>query len=58
MKRLRDYGDIMTVKEVQEFLGIGKNAVYDLLRKGFLKHKKVGGKYLIAKSSVKSFINI
>lgn len=56
MKKLSEYGDILTVKEVQELLGIGKNSVYDLIKNGYLKHKKVGGKYLIPKSSVKNFI--
>ena len=57
MKRLKDYGDIMTVKDVQDFLGIGKNTVYDLLHNGVLKYKKIGGKYLITKRSVIEFIN-
>lgn len=57
MKRLSDYGDIMTVHDVQEFLGVGKNTVYDLLHKGKLRHKKIGSKYIIPKSSVKEFLN-
>ncbi len=57
MKRLKDYGDILTVKDVQEYMGVGKNTVYELLRKGYLKHKKIGGKYLISKNSVRAFIN-
>ena len=32
-----EYGDMLTVEDLMEALGIGKNAAYDLLRNGELK---------------------
>lgn len=37
MKKLSDYGDVLSVKDVQEILGIGRNAVYGLLKDGTIQ---------------------
>ena len=34
-----EYGDMLTVEDLMEALGIGKNAAYDLLRNGELSWK-------------------
>ena len=57
MKRLKDYGDVLTVKEIQEILGIGRNAVYELLKNGTLKSKKIGTKYIIPKRSIQTYLD-
>lgn len=57
MKRLKDYGDVLSVKDVQEILGIGRNAVYLMLKKGTLKSKRIGVKYIIPKRSVQAYLN-
>lgn len=57
VKKLKDYGDVLSVKDVQEILGIGRNAVYIMLKNGTLKTKKIGTKYIIPKRSVQTYLN-
>lgn len=57
MQRLNDYGDVLTVKDVQKILGIGRNAVYTMLKNGTLKSKRIGIKYIIPKRSVQTYLN-
>lgn len=53
---LKDYDDVMTVKEVCEVLKLGKNKVYELLQKGEISSRRVGRNYLIPKKSVIDFL--
>ncbi|MCD7888745.1 MAG: helix-turn-helix domain-containing protein [Oscillospiraceae bacterium] len=53
---LKNYGDVMIVEEVCEFLKLGKNKVYELLQSGDIASRKVGRKYLIPKKSVIDFL--
>ena len=39
-----EYGDMLTVEDLMEALGIGKNAAYDLLRNGELKCFRLKGR--------------
>ena len=57
MQRLNDYGNVLTVKDVQKILGIGRNAVYTMLKNGTLKSKRIGIKYIIPKRSVRTYLN-
>lgn len=57
MQRLNDYGDVLTVKDVQKILGIGRNAVYTMLKNGTLKSKRIGIKYIIPKRIVQTYLN-
>lgn len=56
MLLLKNYGDVMIVEEVCEFLKLGKNKVYELLQSGDIASRKVGRKYLIPKKSVIDFL--
>lgn len=57
MKKLCDYGEVLTVKDVQNILGIGRNAVYTMLKNGTLKSKRIGTKYIIPKKSIQTYLN-
>lgn len=57
MQILNDYGDVLSVKDVQKILGIGRNAVYTMLKNGTLKSKRIGIKYIIPKRSVQTYLN-
>lgn len=50
------YKDTMTVNEVCEALGIGKNNVYTLLKKEIIKSIKIGKKYVIPKICLIDYI--
>lgn len=58
ISKLRNYGDVLTVEEVQKVLGIGRNSVYMLLKSGELKSKKIGKRYIIPKSSLVDFLKL
>ena len=44
-----EYKDVVTVCEVMEMLGLGRVAVYRLLREGIIRTIRVGKKYIIPK---------
>ena len=53
---LEQYQDIMTVYDVAEALFIGKNRVYELLRKGILKGFRIGRVWKIPREAVQEYI--
>ena len=53
-----DYEDVVTVDDVMKMLHIGKNSVYDLLKKHRIESIRVGSRYVIPKKSVINFLNI
>lgn len=48
---------VYTVDEIQDILGIGKNAAYDLIKTGQFKTVKVGGHYRISKRSFDDWLD-
>ena len=52
-----EYNDILTVNEVCSALRIGKNTLYNLLKIGAIKSKKVGKKYLVPKICLVDYVN-
>jgi len=55
--KLKDYPDVLTVLQLAQVLGIGKNAAYALVQAGTVGHLKVGRKYLVPKRCVIDFLN-
>lgn len=55
-RKLEDYPDVLTVLEVKEILGVGKNMIYKLLTDKKIKAKKLGHNWIIAKSNLIEFI--
>ena len=55
--KLKDYPDVLTVLQLAQVLGIGKNAAYALVRAGTVGRLKVGRKYLVPKRCVIDFLN-
>jgi hypothetical protein len=53
---LNDYRDILTVEDVQDILGIGKNAVYQLCREHSLECFRINRKWIIPKISLCEYI--
>ena len=54
---LKDFPDVLTVMQVAQVLGIGKNAAYTLVQNGTIGHLKVGRKYLVPKRCVVDYLN-
>lgn len=55
--KVRDYPDVLGVQHVQTYPGIGRAAVYRLLRSGELKGFKIGNIYKIPKESLVEYVN-
>lgn len=53
---LKDYPEIMTIAEVAKALRIGKNKAYDLVKLGRLPSIRLGGKIIVPKMCLVSFI--
>ena len=51
-----EYPDVVGIREVQKMLKIGRNKVYELLRKNEIKSIRIGNKYIIPKQSVIEFV--
>jgi excisionase family DNA binding protein len=54
---LKDFPDVLTVLQLAQVLGIGKNAAYTLVQNGTIGHLKVGRKYLVPKRCVLDYLN-
>lgn len=47
---------LMTVQELAEYLGIGKNRAYELLRKNIIKGFRIGTVWKVSKEAVELYI--
>ena len=48
---------ILTVSDISEILGIGKNTAYDLVRSGTIKSVRAGRQIRITKSALLDFLS-
>ncbi len=53
----RKYPDIVSVDQMTEMLGIGRNTAYKLLSNGNIKSIRIGRVHKIPKQSVISYLN-
>lgn len=54
---LRKYDDVLTVSDLMDYLAIGKNTAYSLIRSGAVKSFRIGRNYKIPKEAVRNYIN-
>ena len=55
---LKDYPDILDVKQVSVILGVSTKTVYRLLRENTIKSLKVGREFRIPKVNVMKYVKI
>jgi len=55
--RLDDYGEILTVRQVAEVLGIARNSVYQAAAAGQIPSVRVGRRILFARRSLESWLS-
>lgn len=53
---LEDYPDLLTRKQAQELLHMGKNRILDHIHSGRLRALVLDGRYLIKKEDIINFI--
>ena len=51
-----EYHDVLTVEQLAEALGIGKNKAYELINNHVIGYKRIGRKILIPKCCLIDFI--
>jgi hypothetical protein len=54
--RFAELPDVLTPNDLIAFLPIGRNAVYDALKRQTIKHVRVGQKLLITKAALREFL--
>ena len=52
-----EYHDVLTVEQLAEALGIGKNKAYELINNHVIGYKRIGRKILIPKCCLIDFMN-
>jgi excisionase family DNA binding protein len=55
--RYDDLPEVLTPKEVQAFLRLGRNAVYGALQDGTIRSVRHGQKFLIPKTALREFLD-
>lgn len=55
--RYEDLPDVLTPKEVQAFLRLGRNAVYTALQDGRIRSVRHGQKFLVPKGALREFLD-
>lgn len=55
--KIDDYSDILSVKEVQTILRIGRDAAYSLVSSNKIKSLRIGNQYRIPKQFLFDYIN-
>ena len=53
---MMDHNEIMQIEEVMEYLNIGKNTMYGLLKSGELNAFKIGKVWKIPRKSVEEYV--
>lgn len=52
----RKYDEVFNIKDLMDYLAIGKNIAYKLLHESEIKYFKIGRVYKISKESVQEYI--
>ena len=55
-KMFKDYPDVVTIKELQQMLGIGKNLAYELVNTNAIPHTKIGRRIIVTKTNVIKYL--
>ena len=53
---LENYSDVLTVKEAQTILKVGRNAIYQLIHDNKIKHIRIGNKIIIPKQNLIDYL--
>lgn len=54
--QLKDYPDILSIKDIMQILRIGKNSAYKLIQSGVIHAHRIGRNYKIPKCCVYDYI--
>lgn len=54
---LSKYDDVLTITDLMDYLAVGKNTAYSLIREGKIKSFRIGHNYKIPKQAVIDYIH-
>lgn len=54
---LRGHPDLMTVKDIQSILNVGRSKSYELVKNGTIRSIKIGAEYRIPKTFLLDYLN-
>ena len=54
---LENYGDMLSIEDVMEILGVGKNATYDLFSTGEIHAFRLKRRWKVPKKAIIDYIN-
>ena len=54
---LRKYDDVLTITDLMDYLAVGKNMAYTLIREGKIRSFRIGRNYKIPKQAVIDYIH-
>lgn len=54
---LENYNDVLSINDLYEILTLGKNKIYNLVNDGTIKSIRIGGRIIIPKTNLISFLN-
>ncbi len=52
----KDYGEILTVENLMDYLNIGRTTAYKLVQSGKIKTLRIGKVYRISKKSIDEYV--
>ena len=52
----KDYGEILTVENLMDYLNIGRTTAYKLVQSGKIKTLQIGKVYRISKKSIDEYV--
>lgn len=53
---LNKYPDVLSIKEMAQALGVGRNSAYKLIKDNMIGHKKIGKRIIIPKVCVIEYL--
>ena len=53
---LDNYGDVLKISDLQEILGIGRNAVYKLLQNQEIPAFRIGTRWRVSKAALLAYL--
>ncbi len=56
VRTFEDLPDVLTPRDLRDFLPIGRNAVYEILRTERIRSVRVGQKFMIPKGALRDFL--
>lgn len=55
-KKLDDMPEVLSIKQLHDYLGIGIHQTYDLVHRGTIRSRRVGTRFLVPREAVREYL--